>query len=315
MNISNESINLVNSVNLELTTLKKNMWHDAFYHFVKIDNPKEVILALKDISVGLLGSIIVASEGVNGMLAGTEEQLDNFQENLAKDPRFTKKFTAIDYKRSECRSIPFNRLKIKSKNEIVPLGIDNVDAISKTGTNTFPEDWQQLITQEDIVLIDNRNDFEYRLGHFKGAINPEVNNFRDFPKFIEQNLPKWQQESKRIAMYCTGGIRCEKTSAWLLEQGIESYQLAGGILNFFAKIPDAEKVWEGECFVFDNRVALDSKLRETSTTIEEVYNPVRDGNWRFERAQYLQHGPHLQHDSHLQHGSKENKKTLKKEAI
>ncbi len=267
------------------------LWHDAFYHFVRLDDPHTVIEVLKDITQGLQGSILVAHEGINGMLAGSKDQLDAFHKNLAKDPRFSGKFTTIDYKRSECKTVPFHHLKIKYKPEIVPLDVARVDATAKTGINVSPKDWRELIKQEDVIVIDNRNDFEYRLGHFKGAINPEVNNFRDFPKFIERNLPIWQREGKRIAMYCTGGIRCEKTSSWLLDLDTEVYQLAGGILNYFEKMSDSEKDWEGECFVFDNRVALDTNLEETPTTIDEVYDPIKDGKWRFERAHHLQHGP------------------------
>ena len=279
------------TLNNDFATSSNSLWHDAFYHFVRLDDPYAIIEALKDISQGLQGSILVAHEGINGMLAGSEDQLNIFHKDLARDSRFAGKFSGIDYKRSECKTSPFHRLKIKYKPEIVPLDIAGVDATVKTGINISPEDWQELIKQEDVVVIDNRNDFEYRLGRFKGAINPEVNNFRDFPEFMKENLPKWQREGKRIAMYCTGGIRCEKTSSWLLDLNTEVYQLAGGILNYFEKMPCPEEDWEGECFVFDNRVALDASLKETPTTIEDVYDPLKDDKWRFERAQYLQHGP------------------------
>ncbi len=279
------------NLNSNLVTKNNALWHDAFYHFVRLDDPYAVIEVLKDITQDLQGSILVAHEGINGMLAGSKDQLNAFRKDLIEDLRLFGKFSGIDYKRSECKTIPFHHLKIKYKPEIVPLDIAGVDATVKTGINTSPEDWQKLIKQEDVVVIDNRNDFEYRLGHFKGAINPEVNNFRDFPEFMKKNLPSWQKEGKRIAMYCTGGIRCEKTSSWLLDLNTEVYQLAGGILNYFEKMSDSEKDWEGECFVFDNRVALDVNLKETSTTIEDVYDPLKDDKWRFERAQYLQHGP------------------------
>ncbi len=282
----------MSSLDLQNDSLaNENLWHDAFYYFTHLDSPHTVIEVLKEISEGLQGSILVAPEGINGMLAGSKSQLDAFRKNLAEDPRLAEKFVGISYKRSECKSTPFHRLKIKYKSEIVPLGIAGVDATVKTGIDISPEDWRELIEQEDVIVIDNRNDFEYRLGHFKGAINPEVNNFRDFPEFIERNLPLWQREGKRIAMYCTGGIRCEKTSSWLLDLNTEVYQLAGGILNYFEKTSDPEKDWQGECFVFDNRVALDANLKETNTTIEQVYDPLKDGQWRFKRAQYLQNGP------------------------
>ena len=145
----------------------------------------------------------------------------------------------------------------------------------------------KLITEDDVVLLDNRNSFEFRLGRFKNAIDPHVTNFRDFPKYIEAHASQWKAEGKRVAMYCTGGIRCEKTSAWMQDMDIPVIQLEGGILNYFAQMPDAEKDWEGECFVFDNRIALDTKLHETATTLDDVYGAEPDGEWRIRRAKEL----------------------------
>ncbi|MEZ4607067.1 MAG: rhodanese-like domain-containing protein [Deinococcales bacterium] len=267
------------------------LWHDAFYKFVRLNEPDQVVEILRELTKELLGSILVAEEGINGMLAGTSQQLDNFRQQLAQDSRFKGAFNDMIYKRSMCKTTPFHKIKVKHRPEIVPLGIENVDATCKTGINVSPQAWRELIKQEDVVLIDNRNDFEYRLGRFEGAINPRVNHFRDFPKFIEEHLPKWQQENKRIAMYCTGGIRCEKTTAWMLDLGLEVYQLEGGILHYFEKMSDADKDWHGECFVFDNRIALDTHLQETDTTVKEVYDPLADGAWRVQRAQLLNDGP------------------------
>jgi UPF0176 protein len=142
-----------------------------------------------------------------------------------------------------------------------------------------------------VVLIDNRNSFEYRLGHFRNAVNPEVNNFRDFPAFIEAHVAQWKAENKRIAMYCTGGIRCEKTSAWMKDFGVDVLQLEGGVLNFLQTVETPEADWQGECFVFDNRVALDAHLQETETTPEAVYDiTVPAEKWRLARAQRLAAG-------------------------
>jgi UPF0176 protein len=138
-----------------------------------------------------------------------------------------------------------------------------------------------------VVLIDNRNSFEYRLGHFHKAIDPQVAHFRDFAKFMQTHAAEWKAQGKRVAMYCTGGIRCEKTSAWMASNGLQVYQLEGGILNYFARMPDAERDWSGECFVFDNRIALDTQLQETTTTLEQVYEAEPDGAWRLERARRL----------------------------
>ena len=192
------------------------------------------------------------------------------------------------YKRSPCITQPFKRMKVHEKAEIVPLGIAGIDAAKQTGINVSPEDWRKLIDEEDVLLIDNRNSFEFRLGQFRNAINPEVTNFRDFPEYVLANIDGWKAEGKKVAMYCTGGIRCEKTSAWMLDLGMTVYQLEGGILNYFEKMPDAEKDWQGECFVFDNRIALDTHLQETPTTLDDVYgSDSEDDAWRLKRARLL----------------------------
>ncbi|MFT3734076.1 MAG: rhodanese-like domain-containing protein [Rhodocyclaceae bacterium] len=259
----------------------------SFYKFVQIPDPDACCALLHEITTDLLGSILVAHEGINGMLAASGEALDRFEKNLSEDPRFEARFTGIHFKRSECRTQPFGRLKIKHKPEIVPLGIPDVDATSKTGIDLDPEEWRELIAQDDVVLLDNRNSFEFRLGRFRNAIDPGVTNFRDFSAYVEEHLAEWKAGNKKVAMYCTGGIRCEKTSAWMLDLGLPVYQLKGGILNFFEKLPDAERDWDGECFVFDNRIALDTKLRETDTTAADVYGEHPDEVWRLQRAERL----------------------------
>jgi len=271
--------------------VESNVWHDAFYKFVTLTDADDTVAALREVCEGidqntpLRGSILVAEEGINGMLAGSEDALAAFRTALLA-PRFAGAFADMVYKRSACTRQPFGRLKVKRKREIVPLGIDGVDATARTGINLSPEAWRELLQQEDVIVIDNRNDFEYRLGHFKGALNPEVNNFRDFPDYMRTNRDMWQ--GKKVAMYCTGGIRCEKTSSWLLDEGMEVYQLEGGILNFLQQIPDAERDWQGECFVFDDRVALDSDLQETDTELDDVYNAAKDDErWRLQRAKRL----------------------------
>jgi UPF0176 protein len=236
------------------------IWHDAFYRFVKIDDPETLAETLERLCLesGVLGSILVAFEGINGMLAGREEHLQKVHDWLENDPRFS----GLMVKRTPCNEPPFKRLKIKRKKEIVPLGLPGVDATSKTGINVSPKEWRELIKRDDVVLLDNRNAFEYTHGHFKNAVDPGVNYFRDFANYVETNLLQWQHDNKKIAMYCTGGIRCEKTTAWLAELGVETYQLEGGILNYFKEIPDAERDYEGTCFVFDERRHLTTKLEE-----------------------------------------------------
>jgi len=187
------------------------------------------------------------------------------------------------FKRSACTTRPFGRMKVQVRKEIVQLGVDVADA-RITGVQVSPLQWRALIRQPDVVLLDNRNSFEFRLGHFEGAIDPQVTHFRGFADYVRSNAASWKAEGRRVAMYCTGGIRCEKTTAWMLDMGLRAYQLEGGILNYFEQMPDADRDWRGECFVFDNRVALDTRLQETSTTHEDVYRDERDGAWRLQRA-------------------------------
>ena len=260
--------------------------HIAFYKFVLLDDADGVVAHLRMLTTNLLGSILVASEGINGMLAGAPSQLDDFQQALQTDGYFAGKFAGIAFKRSACVTAPFGKMKVYKKPEIVPLGIADVDA-TKTGINVSPAEWRKLIAEDDVVLLDNRNSFEYRLGRFRNAIDPHVTNFRDFPKYVEAHAQSWQAQGKRVAMYCTGGIRCEKTSAWMKALNIPVFQLEGGILNYFQQMPDAEKDFEGECFVFDNRIALDTTLHETATTLDDVYGAEPDGEWRLKRAKEL----------------------------
>jgi UPF0176 protein len=258
-------------------------FHIAFYKFVPVQQPDVLAEHVRVLTRDLLGSILVAAEGINGTVAGSAAALDAFEAALTQDARFA----GMAFKRTACATAPFARMKVHVKPEIVLLGVDNVDAIHHQGINVKPQQWRELIAREDVLVIDNRNSFEYRLGHFKHALDPQVANFRDFPKFMQDNVPTWQAQGKKIAMYCTGGIRCEKTSAWMKSLGVDIYQLEGGILNCFQTLPDADKDFEGECFVFDNRVALNTRLQETGTTLEEVYADEPDGAWRLARARRL----------------------------
>ncbi|MNJ87776.1 putative rhodanese-related sulfurtransferase [compost metagenome] len=269
------------------STPAAEQFHIAFYKFAKLADADAVVTVCRELTQDLLGSILIADEGINGVLAGDAAALDRFEQALRTDPRLDGAFSNIVFKRSACKTAPFARMKVHRKSEIVFLGVDNVDAIGKTGIDVSPQEWRELIAQDDVVVIDNRNSFEFKLGKFKNAIDPGADNFRDFPKYIEEHVPEWQASGKRVAMYCTGGIRCEKTSAWMLDMGVPVYQLEGGILNYFLAMPDAEKDWEGECFVFDNRIALDTKMQETDTTLEDVYGGEPDWEWRLQRAKRL----------------------------
>ncbi len=239
---------------------------------------------LRHLTLDLHGSILLAPEGLNGMVAGSATAVQAFEAALTALPAFS----GTAFKHSACKTTPFYKMKVREKPEIVPLGISGVDATRGTGINVSPAEWRELIRQDDVVLLDNRNSFEYRLGRFKNAIDPGVAHFRDFPDYVKAHVDEWKASGKRVAMYCTGGIRCEKTSAWMREFELPVYQLEGGILNYFQQLTDAERDWEGECFVFDNRIALDTHLSETTTTLEEVYQDEPDGAWRLRRARQLQ---------------------------
>ena len=262
------------------------LFHIAFYKFTPLADPDAVVLALRALTFDLLGSVLVAEEGINGVLAGTAAALDAFEQALTALPQADGGFAGMVFKRSGCRTAPFARIKIHRKEEIVALGVAQVDTVGRGGIDVSPADWRALIAEDDVVVIDNRNSFEYRLGRFRNAIDPRVANFRDFSAFMAAHAPAWKAQGKRVAMYCTGGIRCEKTSAWMADAGLPIYQLEGGILNFLQSMPDAARDWQGECFVFDNRIALDSRLQETDTTAEQVYSSPEDA-WRLARARRL----------------------------
>jgi UPF0176 protein len=261
--------------------------HISFYRFVRIEDTAAVARLLRESTRDLLGTLLVAHEGINGTLAGEPAAIERFEITLTTDERFGSLFTGIDFKRSDCTTPPFQRMKVHERAEILPLGIKGIDATGQRGIQLDAKQWRELLEADDVVLIDNRNSFEHRLGRFRGAIDPMVGNFRDLPEYVDANAARWKAEGKRVAMYCTGGIRCEKTAVWMHGLGLEVHQLEGGILRYLAETPDADRDWQGECFVFDNRIALDSHLQETSTTAEDVYSSGPDEAWRLERARRL----------------------------
>lgn len=268
----------------------ENFFHSAFYKFVELRDPDGVATLLRELTKDLYGSILVAHEGINGVVAGPCAALEAFEHALLHHPCFESCFAGMGFKRSACMTKPFARMKVHKKDEIVALGLPEVigvDAIHRHGKQISPQQWRELMAQEDVVVIDNRNSFEYRLGRFKGAVDPQISNFRDFPKYVEENASAWRETGTRVAMYCTGGIRCEKTGAWMEKLGLDVYELEGGILNYFQAMPDAQQDWEGECFVFDNRIALDTRLQETGTTLEDVYGSDPAEAWRLQRARRL----------------------------
>ncbi|MBA4695916.1 MAG: rhodanese-related sulfurtransferase [Legionella sp.] len=229
----------------------------AFYKFTSFaasESLKADLLAQMKVNE-VKGTIIIASEGINGTICAEPSNSEQFFNYL-------KQYAGLEdltFKQSHCDFNPFDKAKVKLRTEIVTFGISGIDPSVETGEHVKPKEWNQLISEEDVVVIDVRNDYEVKLGTFKNAINPSTLNFRDFPSFVEQHLKN--QEHRKIAMFCTGGIRCEKSTAYLKAKGFERvYQLDGGILNYCANTPADESLWDGHCFVFDNRVAVDSKL-------------------------------------------------------
>ncbi|MCA0370001.1 MAG: rhodanese-related sulfurtransferase [Proteobacteria bacterium] len=200
---------------------------------------------------GVKGTLLIAAEGINGTVAGSREGIDALKDFLAKDGRFRD----LEYKESFADEQPFLRTKVRLKEEIVTLGVEGIDPTKRVGTYVSARDWNALMSDPEVTLIDVRNDYEVEIGTFKGALNPNTETFRAFPDYVKENLnPKTQ---KKIAMVCTGGIRCEKASAYMLEQGFEEvYHLKGGILRYLEEVAPEESAWEGDCFVFDNRVSV-----------------------------------------------------------
>lgn len=222
----------------------------TFYKFNKLTNTKDLKQPLMQLCIeqGIKGTLILATEGINGTLAGNNRAIDFFIDQLSTYPGFTD----IDYKFSYSHTLPFKKIKIHIKKEIVTMGI-STPVLEKTGTPISPIEWNALISQPDVLLIDTRNDFEVALGSFKGAVDPNTQKFSDFPEYVRTQLDP--NIHKKIAMCCTGGVRCEKASAYLLDQGFEQvYQLQGGILKYIDQIDAKESLWEGQCFIFDERV-------------------------------------------------------------
>ncbi len=225
----------------------------ALYKFVRLDNHVELRQPLFDFLTehGIRGTLLLASEGINGTVAGSRKAIDALLQRLKSDPRLAD----LDYKESFDAHNPFYRTKVRLKKEIVTMGVEGIDPLHSVGTYIAPGDWNELINDPDTVLIDTRNDYEVGIGTFKNAINPNTGSFREFPEYVENNLDP--SRHKKVAMFCTGGIRCEKSTAYLKALGFENvYHLKGGILKYLEDVPAEESMWEGECFVFDNRVSV-----------------------------------------------------------
>ena len=268
--------------------------HSAFYRFTPLPDAQAAAVALRALGaeLGLNGAIVVATEGLNGAVSGPPGAVDAFEDALRGGAVLGGAARGLPFKRSPCARDPFGRFKVVVKPEIVALGLPGADTLpapdERDDSHVSPAAWRELIARDDVVVLDNRNHFEWRLGRFKGAVDPQVRHFRDFVAYVQAQAPQWREEGRTVAMYCTGGIRCDKTAPWMRSLGLTVKQLDGGILNHCQSLPDAQQDWEGECFVFDKRVAVDTRLHETVTTLERVFDAEDPGErWRLERARRL----------------------------
>lgn len=231
----------------------------ALYKFVRLPDFESLRSPLNDLMADneVRGTLLLASEGINGTIAGPRLGIDTVLAWLRSDPRML----GLEAKESYVDENPFYRSKVKLKNEIVTMGVEDIDPNHIVGSYVKPRDWNALISDPDVVLVDTRNDYEVQIGTFRNALNPQTESFREFPAFAKANLDP--QKHKKVAMFCTGGIRCEKSTAFMKQQGFtEVYHLEGGILKYLEEVPQGQSLWEGECFVFDNRVTVNHQLQQ-----------------------------------------------------
>jgi UPF0176 protein len=243
----------------------------AFYQFVALPDFQALREPLRNMCVALdiKGIILLAEEGINGTVAGREVAIDALVNQLQNGALFNGRLDNLELKFSGASEMPFNRMKVRLKREIVTIGDPDTDPNAKVGIYVDAADWNDLVKQPDILLIDTRNQFEVEMGTFEGAVDPNITRFGEFPDFASRALDP--QKHKKIAMFCTGGIRCEKASSYLLSQGFEEvYHLKGGILKYLEEIPQDQSLWRGECFVFDQRVALGHGLSERQQAAEST---------------------------------------------
>lgn len=231
----------------------------ALYKFVTLKDYQALRHPILSVMLDneIKGTLLLAQEGINGTVSGTRVAIDTLLAYLTKEPQFKD----LSYKESYTDEHPFLRSRVKLKKEIVTMGVNGIDPKRSVGTYIAPKDWNALITDPDVLLVDTRNDYEYQVGSFQNAVNPTTDSFREFPDYVKQNLDP--NKHKKVAMFCTGGIRCEKSTAFLKEQGFdEVYHLQGGILKYLEDVPAEQSLWQGECFVFDERVTVNHHLEK-----------------------------------------------------
>ena len=229
----------------------------TFYRFVLLSQFESLQESLRSFcqAKGIKGTILLAKEGINGTVAGSQQAIDELVKHVNELPHL-KEITPTF---SQSEVMPFKRMKVKLKREIVTMGLKSVDPLKEVGTYVDPRDWNKLISSPDTVVIDTRNDYETSMGIFKGAVNPNIKTFQDFPNWLKEN--RQSMAKKKVAMYCTGGIRCEKATSFAREIGLEEvYHLQGGILQYLMQVPQSESLWSGDCFVFDERVSVGENL-------------------------------------------------------
>jgi UPF0176 protein len=241
----------------------------ALYKFVTLDNAAELREPLHQVMLEnhIKGTLLLAKEGINGTVAGHRENIDALIDWLSRDPRLADiAHNPAFYKESFCDTPPFYRTKVKLKKEIVTLGVAGIDPNDTVGTYVEPEDWNAVISDPEVLVIDTRNDYEVGIGSFAGAIDPQTASFREFPDYVREHYDP--EKHKKVAMFCTGGIRCEKASSFMLKEGFENvYHLKGGVLSYLEKVPEEQSLWRGDCFVFDNRVSVRHDLSEGDYTL------------------------------------------------
>lgn len=229
----------------------------TFYKFIRLPDftEKRDSLLSHCEAQGIKGTILLAAEGINGTIAGSRQAIESVLSFLRGDPRLVD----LEHKESYADFPPFDRMKVRLKKEIVTLGMPEINPSDRVGTYVSPKEWNELICDPEVTIIDTRNDYEVSIGTFKGAENPKTASFRQFPDYVRNNLDPTTQ--KKVALFCTGGIRCEKATSFMIAQGFqEVYHLKGGILKYLEEVPAEESLWQGECFVFDQRVAVGEGL-------------------------------------------------------
>lgn len=248
----------------------------TFYKFVQLTDCEALQAKLLQYcqAQGIKGTILLATEGINGTLAGERDAIAAVLAFLKSDARFAN----LHHKQSTASGFPFERMKVKVKNEIVTLGKPEANPAEKVGTYVSPQDWNKLIADPNVIVVDTRNEYEVKIGTFQRAINPQTHSFREFPNYVKAHLDPTQH--RKIAMFCTGGIRCEKASSYLLHQGFQAvYHLQGGILKYLEEVPAESSLWQGECFVFDERIAVKHGLElGTYEMCRSCGHPIADAD-------------------------------------